>query len=563
MKVAAMQPKALFPRIFSRWTVTCGAVQTSATALKKSAAILEKMLRYAALVSLVLLLAVNTGCGSSEAKPEAGCSADSWDLWEVISMCGSRVGYRHYAAESITENGKTFTRYSSTEKVTLMRSGQTLIHKTAMESVIDRDGNLVRFQSTSCTGDGQGAMTVSGYYDHQAGKLQITTKSFGKSITSAIDWKPRWAGLFVVERSLREKPMKPGERRTVWGLNGMTYRVSKTELEAIAEEPTPIPAATKTEKKTETKAETKTETKKLLKVKVVTQVSQQKIELFVWVDAKGVIWKTKMPLLKFESYCATKEIALQSPEAVKADLFGNTTVRIAKQLRNPYQTRKVVYLARLKGSDPTKVFATGPSQQVRRIDASTVEITVRAIRPNQPEKLTEKAADPPTEKDLAPNNLIQSDDKQVIALAKGTVTKETDPWRIAVALEHKVFRLIRKKNYSQVITSAAEVARNHEGDCTEHAVLLAAMCRARKIPARIVIGLVYARALHGYGYHMWTEVWITDRWVPLDATLGRGGIGATHIKLGTSNLAGVEASSAFLPVIKVIGNLKLEIKKVE
>ena len=32
--------------------------------------------------------------------------------------------------------------------------------------------------------------------------------------------------------------------------------------------------------------------------------------------------------------------------------------------------------------------------------------------------------------------------------------------------------------------------------------------------------------------------WIKDRWVPMDPTLGLGGIGADHIKLGDSNLSG-------------------------
>ena len=80
--------------------------------------------------------------------------------------------------------------------------------------------------------------------------------------------------------------------------------------------------------------------------------------------------------------------------------------------------------------------------------------------------------------------------------------------------------------------SAADVARSLEGDCTEHSVLLAALCRARKIPARVAIGLVYyqprGEASPGYAYHMWTEVWVNQRWTPIDATLGRGGIGAAQ-----------------------------------
>ena len=55
----------------------------------------------------------------------------------------------------------------------------------------------------------------------------------------------------------------------------------------------------------------------------------------------------------------------------------------------------------------------------------------------------------------------------------------------------------------------------------------------------------------------------TCRWVPLDATLGRGGIGGGHLKLLTSNLEGFDAYGAFLPVFRVLGRLELEVLEVE
>ena len=62
---------------------------------------------------------------------------------------------------------------------------------------------------------------------------------------------------------------------------------------------------------------------------------------------------------------------------------------------------------------------------------------------------------------------------------------------------------------------------------------------------------------------MWNELWVDERWLPLDATLGRGEIGAAHLKLSDSNLAGAQAYSCFLPVAQVIGQIKIEILDVE
>ena len=122
---------------------------------------------------------------------------------------------------------------------------------------------------------------------------------------------------------------------------------------------------------------------------------------------------------------------------------------------------------------------------------------------------------------------------------------------------------VHSKNFSQAISSASDVVRSQEGDCTEHAVLLAALCRAKGIPARVAIGLVYYGPVQGFAYHMWNEVWIADGWVPIDSTLGRGGIGAGHLKIADSALSSASPVSALLPVVEVIGQLELEIVSIE
>jgi hypothetical protein len=62
---------------------------------------------------------------------------------------------------------------------------------------------------------------------------------------------------------------------------------------------------------------------------------------------------------------------------------------------------------------------------------------------------------------------------------------------------------------------------------------------------------------------MWDELYIGDRWIPMDATLAQGGIGAAHIKLAHSNLKGASAYSSFLPVAQVLGRLKIKVLEAE
>ena len=93
--------------------------------------------------------------------------------------------------------------------------------------------------------------------------------------------------------------------------------------------------------------------------------------------------------------------------------------------------------------------------------------------------------------------------------------------------------------------------------------LICALARACGIPARGALGLVYLPEEQAFFYHMWTEVYVDNRWIPLDATMGKGGTGADRLKLAHSNLKGASAFGGFLPVARVMGRMKIEVLDVE
>jgi hypothetical protein len=287
-----------------------------------------------------------------------------------------------------------------------------------------------------------------------------------------------------------------------------------------------------------------------------------------WCDRTGDALKTRMDAFRMESYRVTKAEALEKIEGSGFDLGRDLAVRLAtpppeRFESNPHATKQVRYRVQLEGGDPAGVFVSGPTQRIKSFDPHTAEVTVYAIRPDQPGGNADAPDDPPTADDRGPNNLIQSDHPKIAAMAREAAGDEKDPWQTALKLEQFVHRLIKKKDFSQVFATAAEVAENPVGDCTEHAVLLAALCRARGIPARTAIGLVYVPGTQSFGYHMWTEVCLGKRWIPIDAVLAKGGIGAAHLKLAHTNLKGASAYSSFLPVIQVAGRLKIEIEDVQ
>ena len=163
---------------------------------------------------------------------------------------------------------------------------------------------------------------------------------------------------------------------------------------------------------------------------------------------------------------------------------------------------------------------------------------------------------------LRSNGMVTSDDDEVRMLARRAIRGSQNPWDQAVKIEHWVFEHIRDKNFAVAFAPANEVARNLSGDCSEHAVLAAAMCRAVGIPSRVVFGLLYVdnekQKVKGFGYHVWHEVYVNQRWVALDSSWDQSRVDATHVKLGDTSLEGVAPFEAFLPMARVVGKLEID-----
>jgi transglutaminase-like putative cysteine protease len=143
----------------------------------------------------------------------------------------------------------------------------------------------------------------------------------------------------------------------------------------------------------------------------------------------------------------------------------------------------------------------------------------------------------------------------------------TDPAVRAEALRELVHAHLVKKDLNTLLATASEVATTRAGDCTEHAVLLAALLRADGIPSRVVTGLVYVDRFVGevnlFGYHMWTQAFLDGRWIDLDATLGRR-FDATHIAFTHTSLN--DEGVALLQMAKItplMGRLEVKVLEVD
>ena len=467
------------------------------------------------------------------------------ETWDVFFIDQARIGHAVTRYEPCEENGRQLVRIRSQQELTMRRLGQEVRLRVHLISWESPEGQVARFSSE--TNDGSATIVFRGRCEPDRLILESITQ--GMTRTTSVPWQPSWGGFFATEQELERKPMTPGEKRSLRALMPLLnqVQVGEVELEAVAYEPVRLLSSEK----------------ELLRIRGTLRLGANQIESLMWADRRGEVFKTLLPAMNQTTYRTTKELALaREPGSETMDLGLKSVVKVARPLPHPHQTRRVVYRARLASGDPAAVFASGPTQRVSRLDEHTAEITVDAVRPGKPPR--DAAAGPgPGSPELAANNFIQSNDQRVVAMARSVAAEEPDPWRVACALERHVCDVVRTRSLTQALATAADVARSLEGDCTEHAVLLAALCRARNIPARVAVGLVYYPQETGFAYHMWTEVWAHGQWLPIDGTLGLGGIGAAHIKISHSNLDGADSLTAFLPVLEILGRLQLEIVAVD
>ena len=482
---------------------------------------------------------------SPPAKPTGTPDKSADEEWNVIYMGKTRVGYSRSMTLNVKREGRELIRSESESTMLIKRFGQELKMKLTIATEETLDGQLVTLEFKNENPPASYTRTTGKVVGD---KLELLIENAGKTSKKSITWDKEIKSPAFQDRLLREQPLKPGD---------------KTEFKVFLPEMNQIATVTVTAKELE---ETTLLDGKKQELKRI-DITQSILPGFVtktWIDLEGSTLKSSTGGFfgsDMATYRVSRDEALKKIAGAEMDIAVDTLIKIQPPIQQAHDSYEIVYLVTLKGHNPAVEIPTGDGQTVKSTGPETAELTVVALRPKPAGQGTAKtvAADFST-----PNRYLQSDDARVIEHARTAAGTATDPWEIAVQMERYVHDKLSKKNFSTALATAAEVAASLEGDCTEHACLLAAMCRVKKIPSRVVVGFVYADRLEAFGGHMWSEVFVNGQWIPLDATLGRGGIGAAHIKLADTGFQdeGTAPTASFLPILRVIGNLQIQVKTV-
>lgn len=467
------------------------------------------------------------------------------DIWDAAYLDSTRTGYIHTSVHEYEQDGVKLRRTAMELNLTLKRFTDTIQQKMVSGTTETMDGVVTGVFMSQQLGRDQ-ALVQTG----QVVGNELLIKIRGKmELDRKIPWNDQVIGLYREHHIYKEKKAKPGDRFSYQHYEPLiasvvTIRVEVKDFENVKIGPT---------------------TRKLLRAEAVPDkiLTVQLPPTSFWLDSDLTVVRSQVPiegLGVLTTVRSTKELALAPVTPAQTDIGLTQLITLNRPIPKVHDLDSAIYRVSIPGDpEPGTALMQDARQQVKNVKGKTFELHVQARR--QPMKMAK--VEPVADEFTKSNYFINSDDPRVKDLAKKAVGAETNPWKKAQRIEKWVHDNMKVQNFSEAMTTADHVAKTLEGDCTEYAMLTAAMCRAAGVPSRTALGLVYAEVRNrgpAFAYHMWTEVWVDGQWLAIDATQGRGGVGVGHIKVADHSWHEIRTMVPLLPVMRVIlGKMTVEV----
>jgi hypothetical protein len=466
------------------------------------------------------------------------------DDWAAVYMMGAKLGWNHERTVEKILDGRTVIVSSTRMETKMERMGEVEESTEDSEVVEDKDGKLISFRSVAK----ESAMETELKGTVEAGKIRLERKLAGKQQPgSEVALDPEALAPWALVRFMMGKGQKPG---TAWQVKAFSEDTPDTPMAISAKVAGPEEVDLLGTKRT------------LVRIDQTMVMKGMKILAKTWVDGEWTQWKMTVAMASLEMVRLPRELAVREGEV--RDIFLQLLIPPDRKIPDARKLRTLAFRLELPEGEAFENFPSGDGQEILKQGPGFLELRIKAADPASALPRPVQASG--MKLFLANTPYLQKDDPAVREIAEKAAGTELDSLKAAKALERWVFENIKAKNMGVGFATAAEVAKNLEGDCSEHGVLLAALCRAAGIPSRVVGGLIYAEELEAkgaegrgaFGFHMWTEVFVGE-WVALDATLGEGFADATHIALTRSALESESSQYDLIPLGKYMGKLTIKV----
>lgn len=468
------------------------------------------------------------------------------ERWYVIELAGQPAGWMA-ASQSSGEGLITTTTRMRLE----IRRGQAAVTMETSSTTREReDGTPVEIESEMRFG----ASPVKQRVTFEGGKATIRSMQGRQEVSQEVTPEGVWLMPAAAERTVRERMERKEDPITVRTVDATTgFQIVEVTRRGFA--PVTI----------------EVDGREVEAVRSVSTTSAMPgLETVEYCDAEGVPLRieTSMLGIRMVMTATTRERALGTRAGEMPELMVRTFVRPDRPIADARRTTRATYVIEAEEGQAPLPPTQGPQRAERLSDGRVrVWIDVESPAAATPAEVGDPAY-------LASSPVVNTDDPEIRRLL-GLAVRDAgrDAASRAEACRAFVHRYIRKKSLNVGFATASEVARSGDGDCTEHAVLLAALLRADGIPSRVASGLVYADQFAGereiFGYHMWTQALLTGsdgvaRWVDLDAALRSDRpTDATHLALSVSSLGEGHLQESFAGLAAIMGRLRITVERAE
>jgi hypothetical protein len=485
--------------------------------------------------------------------PASAPSPPFFQEWVLVVLAGKTCGYGMTETRQVdTPTGPGYLTLNHQE-IVVKRMGVTLKMIETSKVTEDRQGGVLSFEESSSAG---GAVIESSGV-RQGDDMVVSSR--GQTQTFLL---PRLAarGPEAIRRATLQVPLRPGQTfsfdtfdpdypQAVVMQQGSVVRRETLDIRGVRRSVWRL-----------------TSTASYMPGVVAT----------TWVDDKGgdVLMDATMPGFgTMHEYVTDRAECMKQPEG--AEIFSGTLIHPQRALENVRDLGRAIYRLTTVDVSRNLTLWSDPGQHVLSSGPGTCEVEVDVPRFTAADAAWQlpHADTPELHPYLQASSYLEVNAAIIQSLARKAVGGEKNPVLAAHKIERFVRDYITKKDLNIGFGSAEDTAKSREGDCTEHAVLCAALGRAVGLPTRCVVGFGYvppgadapaittAKDLNTgiFGFHMWAEAWIGDNeWVPMDAALDGFDVG--HIAITKSALAEVNPIVDLnMPILQLMENLKIEV----
>ncbi len=455
------------------------------------------------------------------------------ERWYIFEIADSKAGWMRETVESDNDQFRTITE-------TRMRFGRADVEagvQITTEFIETADGKAISMSSNQT----MSSQSIKTSFVFTEDGVKLTTSQGGRSTTSDL---PGPAGEWLTPNALQQFLKQRHEARP----KQFTYR---------AIDPTsglePVSATTSF-----TREDTFQLGDRAIPVTVWTsRTSVLPVDAIEMYSADDVLvyWEATTGMGKMVMRLSDRKAAVANDGGPPPELLVSAFSRSDRPLDQARHATQVRYILTATNGDLIKLPTAG-AQRATNTTESTATLLV-----DIEDNIAATEAELDSNDFRAASALIDSDDPLVRKLAQRALrgAGDDDDMKRAEKIRAFVFKHINDKGYETAFASASETARTRTGDCSEHAVLLAAMLRAAEIPSRVATGLVYVGENNGqgiFGWHMWTQALLDGRWVDFDATLPTR-YTTGHILTSTSSFSDASSNNELNSLIALMGNIEI------